>query len=98
MKQDALCNENVEELEKVKQLLNEAYSTIEEAAKIFCSILHNKDECYEKCLAKPNEDGWDECYVYDAFSAIELMLEKIDFLKKLNGQEGEQKDNDGEKH
>ena len=46
---------SIEELEKAKQLLDEASGKLEEAAKIFCSILHDKDDCYKECPAIPEE-------------------------------------------
>lgn len=78
-----------EELEKARQLLDEAEGKLDEAAKIFCSIMHDKDECYEECPAL-NEEGWVICYVYDSFEYIDMMLEKIEILMKLSREkEGE---------
>ena len=53
-----------EELEKARQLLDDAKGKLDEAAKIFCSIMHDKDECYEECPAL-NKEGWVICYIYD---------------------------------
>lgn len=64
-----------EEIEKAEKLLNEASDKIVEAAKIFCSILHNKDDCYKECAAL-NDEGWVICYVYDSLDYIDMMIEK----------------------
>lgn len=78
-----------EELEKARQLLDDAKGKLDEAAKIFCSIMHDKDECYEECSAL-NKEGWVICYIYDSFEDVDMMLEKIDFLMKSSREkEGE---------
>lgn len=78
-----------EELEKARQLLDDAEGKLDEAAKIFCSIMHDKDECYEECPAL-NKEGWVICYIYDSFENVDMMLEKIDFLMKSSiEKEGE---------
>lgn len=78
-----------EELEKARQLLDDAEGKLDEAAKIFCSIMHDKDECYEECPAL-NKEGWVICYIYDSFEDVDMMLEKIDFLMKSSiEKEGE---------
>ncbi|WP_415942945.1 hypothetical protein [Mitsuokella multacida] len=78
-----------EELEKARQLLDDAEGKLDEAAKIFCSIMHDKDECYEECPAL-NKEGWVICYIYDSFEDVDMMLEKIDFLMKSSREkEGE---------
>ena len=84
-------NETVDRLEEAKRLLNEADSRLNEAAKIFCSVLHGKDECYKECPAFT--EGWIQCYIEDSFSNIDMISEKIDCLLKKEGE-----NNDGEKH
>lgn len=70
-----------EELEKAEKLLNEASEKIEDAAKIFCVYSHDEDDCYEECPALIKE-GWGFCYFSDAFDNIDMILEKIELLKK----------------
>lgn len=75
-----------EELEKAEKLLNEASEKFEDAAKIFCGITHDKDDCYEECPALIKE-GWGFCYVCDTLDNIDMILEKIEILKKKCGGE-----------
>lgn len=88
MKQDVSSNEIVDELEEAKRLLNEADSKLDEAAKIFCSVLHGKNVCYKECPAFT--EGWTQCYIEDSSSNIDMISEKIDCLLKSCGEkEGE---------
>lgn len=73
-----------EELEKAEKLLNEASNRMEEAAKIFCSILHNQDDCYKECPAFTG--GWVQCYLEDSLLNIDMVSEKIDCLLKSCGE------------
>ena len=88
---DVLPNESIDKLEEAKRLLNEANDKLVEAAKIFCNVLHGKDECYKECPAFT--EGWIQCYINDSFSNIDMISEKIDCLLKKEGE-----NNDGEKH
>lgn len=76
-----------EELEKAEKLLNEANEKLEDAAKIFCVYQHDEDDCYEECPALIKE-GWGFCYVCDAFDNIDMILEKIELLKKTCEEKG----------
>lgn len=96
----ALCHaggrydrESVDDLEKADRLLYDADRKLEEAAKIFCSILHNKDDCYKDCPAL-NKEGWVDCNIYDSFTNIDMMREKIELLRE-SSKEKEGENNDG---
>lgn len=99
MKQDVSSNEIVDELEEAKRLLNEADSKLDEAAKIFCSVLHGKNVCYKECPAFT--EGWTQCYIEDSFSNIDMISEKIDCLLKSCGEimrRKRRRNDDGEKY
>ena len=80
-------NESIDKLEEAKRLLNEANGKLEEVAKIFCNVLHGKDECYKECPAFT--EGWIQCYIEDSFSNIDMISEKIDCLLKSCGEKKE---------
>ena len=77
-----------EELEKAEKLLNEASEKFEDAAKIFCGITHDEDDCYEECPALIKE-GWGFCYICGSFDNIDMILEKIELLKKTCEEKGQ---------
>lgn len=58
---------------------------LEKAEKIFCVYPHDEDDCYEECPALIKE-GWGFCYVCGAFDNIDMILEKIELLKKTCGE------------
>ena len=84
---DVLPNESIDKLEEAKRLLNEANGKLEEVAKIFCNVLHGKDDCYKECPAFT--EGWTKCYIEDSFSNIDMISEKIDCLLKSCGEKKE---------